>query len=464
MALGRRVNLKIARKRMPLLKKLFWLYFLLLIFEGALRKWILPQLSGPLLIIRDPVGLLIIAEALRTRKWPRQWSSVIGIFTVAILGLSLLQLVVSSTPWFVELYGLRSYLLPFPIAFIMGENLDAEDLRKFGNCTLWLLLPLTGLEVAQYLAGPASFLNAGAFAGAKQIFYSGDHVRASATFSFVTGPAEFCPLAAAFLFYGLMNERFAKKWLLWAGTGAVILGIPIIGSRTMVVLLGAILLCLVISALLGVSMMMKTLRIVLPLLVLSVLVSFLPIFSEASSSLNERFTTATATEGGNQEQVLWFRVFYPIMSALEQSTSAKRWLGLGMGYGSNAASTMMTGTQVFTVGEGDFARILNEFGPFCGVAFLLFRSCLALWLVFKALARARDNDVLAMLLIPLTFIGLILGDLEQPTSQGFMVIGLAFSLAAVRRKEISRQSAPVLNARWRQAQYKLPARASKLRV
>ena len=30
------------QSKMPLLKKLFWLYFLLLIFEGALRKWVLP--------------------------------------------------------------------------------------------------------------------------------------------------------------------------------------------------------------------------------------------------------------------------------------------------------------------------------------------------------------------------------------------------------------------------------------
>ena len=42
---------------MPLLKKLFWAYFLLLIFEGALRKWVMPQLSAPLLLIRDPLAL-----------------------------------------------------------------------------------------------------------------------------------------------------------------------------------------------------------------------------------------------------------------------------------------------------------------------------------------------------------------------------------------------------------------------
>ena len=55
------------RNKMPFLKKLFWAYFLLLIFEGALRKWIVPQLSAPLLLVRDPIGLLILLEALRTQ-------------------------------------------------------------------------------------------------------------------------------------------------------------------------------------------------------------------------------------------------------------------------------------------------------------------------------------------------------------------------------------------------------------
>ena len=69
---------------MPLLKKLFWAYFLLLIFEGALRKWVMPGLSAPLLLIRDPLGLLILIEAFRTYKWPDKWSGVSGFLAVAV--------------------------------------------------------------------------------------------------------------------------------------------------------------------------------------------------------------------------------------------------------------------------------------------------------------------------------------------------------------------------------------------
>ena len=202
--------------RMSLLMKLIWVYFLLLIFEGALRKWILPPLSAPLLLVRDPIAMLIIWEAYRTRKWPQQWAGVIGILTAGMLFIGFVQMVAADNPWFAALYGLRSYLLPFPVAFIMGDLLTEEDLRKFGTCTLWLLLPMTCLEVAQYYAAPSSFLNAGASLGTKQLDYAFGHVRASGTFSYVTGPTYFLPLAAAFTFYGVVNERFAKKWLLWA--------------------------------------------------------------------------------------------------------------------------------------------------------------------------------------------------------------------------------------------------------
>jgi len=47
-----------------------------------------------------------------------------------------MQVAMVDNPWIAALYGLRSYLLPFPVAFVMGENLDAEDLRKFAICTL----------------------------------------------------------------------------------------------------------------------------------------------------------------------------------------------------------------------------------------------------------------------------------------------------------------------------------------
>src|SRR6185312_8825242 len=149
----------------------------------------------------------------------------------------------------VAIYGLRSYLLPFPVAFIMGENLDMEDLRKFASFTLWILLPMTALEVAQYLSPPSSWFNAGAYRGAKQIRSVGDHVRASGTFSFDVGAIDLAALAAAFMIYGLVDNKFVRnKWLLWAAGVATVLSVPVIGARTLVFELAGVLGCVVIAA------------------------------------------------------------------------------------------------------------------------------------------------------------------------------------------------------------------------
>jgi hypothetical protein len=425
--------------RTPFLKKLFWAYFLLLIFEGALRKWILPQFAAPLLIVRDPVALLIIWEAYRTRKWPAKWTPIIGALSLGLILLAVLQLTVGETPWFVILYGLRSYLLPFPVAFIMGENLDENDLRAFGNWTLLLLIPLTALEVMQYLTPSGSIWNAGAGVGAGQIDSAGGHVRASATFSFASGPAFYLPMAAGFMFYGLVKSDFAKRWLLWMAAAAIVLSIPLTGSRTVVYEMAEVLACIAIAALFGASQFGKVIQLILPLLAIAFLVSLLPVFSAATDTLRERWSNAASVEGSTQDSLV-SRVLDPITMPIQRAAETSDWLGSGMGYGSNVASTLLTGTATFLAGEAEVERVLTEFGPIAGIAFMAIRWFLALFILAKALSSMRDQQPLAWLLIPFTFINLATGLLEVPTSQGFAVCGIAFSLAAINLRSAARYS------------------------
>jgi hypothetical protein len=419
--------------RMPFLKRLFWAYFLLLIFEGALRKWLIPQFSAPLLIIRDPLGLWIIWEAYRTRKWPAKWTTVTAVLCVSVIGLTLVQLVVGDNSGIAALFGVRSYLLPFPVAFIMAENLTTEDLRKFGTCILWLLLPLTALELIQYISPPTSFWNTGASEGAVQLGYAQGHVRASATFSYVMGPMFYTPLAGAFVFYGLVDQRFAKKWLLWAGAGALVLSIPLIGSRTVVYEMAALVGCVALAALFGVSQLVKSIKMMLVILFVGLLVSQLPIFSEATETMVSRFTDATTAEGGSAGASLYERIVQPITLVVGDSVANNDFLGMGMGRGANAITRLISGQVTFAAGEETVVRTIHECGWPFGIAFLLFRYALAISIAIASILKAKEQP-LALLLLPLTFHALALGGLDQPTTQGFTVFGLAFSLAALREE------------------------------
>jgi hypothetical protein len=440
---------------MPLLKKLFWVYFLLLIFEGALRKWIVPGLSAPLLLVRDPVGLLILVEAIHTNKWPQKWAGVAGFLAVGILLLCAVQMIVVDNPWIAAFYGLRSYLLPFPVAFVMGENLTAEDLRKFGLCTLWILLPMTLLEVAQYMAPPSSFLNKGAYEGGGQIYYIEGHTRASGTFSFVAGPTNYVPLAAAFILYGLLHERFARKWLLWVATAAAILSIPMIGARTVVFELAGVFACMGIAALFGVSQLTKVFKLAAPITALFLLVSLLPVFTNAALSLTTRFQEANRMEGGSARRAVENRAVGPVLYQLASTDYTRNPIGVGMGQGAAAITKLMTGTVSFTAGEGELGRVMAEFGPIPGIVFMVFRLMLAIALLARALAAARKQEPLALLLAPITFAALLFSVCEQPTEQGFMVIGMAFTLAALKLAERQTVPAPSRSIRHQPVRYSM---------
>src|SRR5690242_3376367 len=142
---------------------LIWTYLVLLLIEGALRKWVVPQLSDPLLIIRDPVVLGIYFFALRARVFPANaWIVVIGVIGVLSIIVTILVLysyIPMKTILLVAAYGFRSDFLHLPLIFVMADALDLEDVKKVGRWTLLLAIPMAALMILQFRASPESFLN-----------------------------------------------------------------------------------------------------------------------------------------------------------------------------------------------------------------------------------------------------------------------------------------------------------------
>src|SRR5262245_44489524 len=114
------------------LKRLVWIYFWLLLFEGALRKWALPGLANPLLIVRDPVVILIYLVALGCGRFPRNLL-VISTICLGIIS-AVASLVVQAQGGqgniFITLYGLRTNFLHLPLIFLLPEIFTSADLKK----------------------------------------------------------------------------------------------------------------------------------------------------------------------------------------------------------------------------------------------------------------------------------------------------------------------------------------------
>jgi len=414
------------------LKKLIWVYFLLLIFEGSLRKWCFTGLSAPLLVVRDPLGVWIIWEAIRARKWPKQWSAITGALTIVLSVLCLIQIVWGINVWFAGVYGIRSYLLPFPVAFAIGENIDKKDIQKFAKCTLYLITFMAPLYVMQYKSSNSSLWNAGAYEGSSQINYEGEHVRAAGTFSYNIGATYFSLLGSAFILYGLGRKNYTKKWLLRAALFALAISVPMIGARTLVYLLLLEVLCVGMCAFLNASQLISSLKLTIPIVTMLFLASMTPVFSDASKSMLARFSEASGSEG-NTGHVIQKRSLNTFVDAFDDAIRSDHPLGVGMGRGAAAITALMVGRAGFVTGETEISRNLMELGLCIGTAFTIFRFGLAAFLLIAALRMAQRGDSLALLLSPVTIAPIVWGIMEMPTVQGFMIMATAFTLASLKQ-------------------------------
>jgi hypothetical protein len=179
--------------------------------------------------------------------------------------------------------------------------------------------------------------------------------------------------------------------------------------------------------------------------------------------MRERFATATSAEGGTTSGSFALRVVDPTVSSIENSVSSGDALGQGIGYGSAAVAQLLTGQQYATVGESEAERVMGEFGWPCGLAFLAFRVLLAVTIAVKALARARALDPLAWLLAPLTVSSILMCVLEQPTEQGFTVMSIALSLAALKPVPVPKLG-PSVPERIPRQRHRLEAKVTRAAV
>jgi hypothetical protein len=117
-----------------------WGYLLLLIFEGALRKWFLPGLTNPLLLARDPVALGIYILAFS--QIPK---SVLNRYTISITVIAFASFVatlaIGHGNLFVAVYGFRTLTLHIPMIFVIGYFMDKEDVVRIGKFMLLLSIP-----------------------------------------------------------------------------------------------------------------------------------------------------------------------------------------------------------------------------------------------------------------------------------------------------------------------------------
>jgi hypothetical protein len=415
------------------IRRLIWLYFWLLLFEGALRKWVVPGLSNPLLIVRDPVVVAIFFLSLKARVFPWNW----WVISLGIIGtLSMLVSYVQLWPYLrperitlVAGFGFRSNFLHLPLIFVMWRVLRTEDVKRFGWWTLLLVMPMTALLVMQFNTSPDSFWNRTAGGEGEMMTAALGKVRTAGTFSFVLGVVAFYALATGYVIWGALRGDVYQKWLIAAAGAAVLLGVAVSGSRSVVGACAVVVGSLVAVLVLRPAAMGRLGQLLLAVLVIGFVLTRTPIFQEGANVLTTRFVEVAEATDTSVGAGLVQRVFADMAEGVFVWTKAP-FLGYGLGIGTNAGAKFLTGRMTFLLSEGEWSRVFLESGPVLGLAFVLWRLALMGSAGVMCLRSVKVGNVLPLLLFSSSFMALANGQFGQPTVLGFAVFATGLALAA----------------------------------
>jgi hypothetical protein len=420
--------------------KLIFLVYWLLILEGALRKWVLPQFQKELYFIRDPIVIIVYWQSLRYGLFRR--STIVLTITGLIAWLCMVEVAYHAMTGECDALltgvGLRSYFFYIPLALIIAQNFDRTDLERLVTHTLLLSIPIAVLSILQTLEPPGAMINAGISADPENQVHTlevgGDLVRTTGTFTSNYGQALFVGSSLAMLLWVWTlpaDKRPLKHVTLLVVTGATLANVAVSGQRTIFVL-AALILC---AALVAGSLMRgkgTSWNIIKGCTILAAIGVFLGpvLFPHQLHELGLRSAQAA-------EQDTWysFGIVNRSLSefvVFEDSMSSAPLTGFGIGETSNAGLILNRSFSGWI--ENDWQRHIVELGPLLGSIVIAARVVLILWLSGSAcIATRRNDDALGLLLFGFISTVVLYSSLTmQSTINGYGWLFIGFSMAANR--------------------------------
>jgi hypothetical protein len=411
------------------IKKWIFLYFWLLIFEGALRKWILPQLATPLLLVRDPVVLMIYYKVYQRRLFPKGiWMESLLVIFIGSLAFTFIT---GHRNLEVAIFGVRANFMHIPLIFIMGRCMDFEDVEKIIRYVNWLIFPMTVLLIMQFYSPPTAKVNIG-IGGVGTAGFAGalGKMRPPLVFSFISGTVMFYSLATVAALWGFFAQKKRFRWLMILNIFCIVLAVPMSISRSLLfsVLINLLFFC---SGLLNSSRYRKySGRIIIICSVAMFLLPYIPFLDEALNTFGARWDNAVGSSGDATEGTVGRFLegfWHPLATIMDVPL-----LGLGLGMGTNAGAKLMTGEVTYLIAEGEWGRIIGEMGVF-GLGLILYRVILSTVIIKKTWAMTNRGNILSWMLCGNCFLLIANGQWGQPTSQGFSMFSAGLAMASLNK-------------------------------
>jgi len=408
--------------------RLFLMIVLLVIFEGAIRKWLIPALGTPLMLLRDFFAVCIVIDALSRGTFGRApvlfeslliWSGVVLIW-------GLIQLLILQTPVWIFILGVRFWLLYLWMALAVAVGVSNYEMRFVIKVMLWILLGMAPLAVVQFLMPAGHWINYQPDTEEEKIFTSAlGVVRTSGTFSFTLGYTCFIAMTLPFALVGAWHSVpiFSNRFIGLLISVALVVASLVSGSRgALLFFLFMAFIFLALELVYSRNAEGKLKSALWGGMLFSVAMVFLIIFPDLIFSMQERFLTASDSED------FLSRIFVIFLG--EPEALAKfDFLGQGLGAGSNAASALLTGQSYFMLAESEAGRVLLEMGLLGGVWIFIKFAMIVVGLFYaERIARIRGDVLPLVLWISIAYGVLTWAISGQISAHGVFYIMMAFGL------------------------------------
>jgi len=377
---------------MKLWKWLVGLFFLLVLVDGALRKWVLPGQSAALFVLKDVVlwgGFAAYALYRDPFELPRPvQQTAVPMLLGAYIFVVLLQAFNPRQPnLVVSMLGLKAHLAFVPLAVLMpvliAEVTGRQAVRFLWGYALLAVLPLAALSVYQFYQPPSAWINQ-YVREMENIATVADHVRVISTFSYIGSHTAYLTfnafLSAGVLFAGLRTRRRSLLILGSILLGATAVVLPMAGSRSPIVFILVAWAVLLFVAEWRYTSSFRFVAVAMLVVVVVVQGTGLP---EGWTALAER-----ASEAGDTERRIENVFASPI-----KGISRGGLFGYGAGSAHQAAPRFVSGP--FTSGwraegyvESPIAREIIDLGALGWLVLIALKTTL-LYLAYRVVRRAR---------------------------------------------------------------------------
>lgn len=389
------------------------LFAALMVYDGALRKWILPEYERLIYLAKDAVLVVffVLLASLRVRPRPGTTLGAPHYARVSFIVLLIWIVAQSINPtipnWQVAVWGLKSHLLYALIVMyvlIACERTD-EFFDRLERCYPYFAIPVCLLALAQVALPGDHFLNVqvreeavGATFGREGL------VRVSGTFSYIAGMALFemimFNVGLILLLRGVRSRLFLFSLFL------VVAALPATGTRSVIATCA---LAFVVTGVGGFAARLIPLSTFIRGVVVSIVLVALSVVFQPDTwqALIQRATAVDDTEQ---------RLARAFTNAFDFFDDAGLF-GFGVGSATLGALALVPDSlpyawlpidNVFL--EEESGRLVVELGIVGWLLYMLFRLALVVWAV-KLLLRGGSRPVrlAALMSLPLLMLGVYIG-------------------------------------------------------